>query len=185
MRTKLRAAFALLASVSVLQIPALAQNEGRAQLRLTIVDETNVPVPNAIVTVFLMQGPRDVNTDEKGVVVVADLPVAMTQWWARSGALSSAEAGRLKAGENERTLDPSLEREHQRAARNIRPASPGHLLPGRSSKSTSRRSAPCPGCGAFFPPHDGPAHRYIGAYGCVLGSVLTVSRSDSPKPPTC
>ena len=22
---------------------------------------------------------------------------------------------------------------------------------------------PCPGCGALFPPHDGPTHRYIGA----------------------
>jgi hypothetical protein len=23
--------------------------------------------------------------------------------------------------------------------------------------------SPCPGCGALFPPHDGPTHRYIGA----------------------
>jgi hypothetical protein len=23
--------------------------------------------------------------------------------------------------------------------------------------------APCPGCGAFYPPYDGPTHRYIGA----------------------
>src|SRR5687768_8906746 len=23
--------------------------------------------------------------------------------------------------------------------------------------------APCPGCGALFPPHDGPVHRYVGA----------------------
>ena len=104
MKTKLIVAAALLASVSVLQVPALAQNEGRAQLRLTIVDETNAPVPNAIVTVFTMHGPRDVNTDDKGVVVLADLPAEMTQWWARSGNLSSAEATRLKAGENKQTL---------------------------------------------------------------------------------
>ena len=104
MKTKLIVAAALLASVSVLQVPALAQNEGRAQLRLTIVDETNAPVPNAIVTVFTMTGPRDVNTDEKGVVVLADLPAAMTQWWARSGHLSNAEATRLTAGENKQTL---------------------------------------------------------------------------------
>ena len=104
MKTKLIVAAALLASVSVLQVPALAQNEGRAQLRLTIVDEANAPVPNAIVTVFTMQGPRDVNTDEKGVVVLADLPVAMTQWWARSGDLSSAEATRLKPGQNNQAM---------------------------------------------------------------------------------
>ncbi len=24
-------------------------------------------------------------------------------------------------------------------------------------------SAPCPGCGALFPPYDGPTHRYLGA----------------------
>jgi hypothetical protein len=105
MPTKILAAAALLASLSVLQTPALAQNEGRAQLRLTIVDETNAPLPNAVVTVFTMYGPRTVNTDEKGVVVFADLPAAMTQWWARTpGHLSSAEATRLKPGENTRAV---------------------------------------------------------------------------------
>jgi hypothetical protein len=104
MQTKLIVAAALLASVSVLQVPALAQNEGRAQLRLTVVDETNAPVPNAIVTVFTMAGPRTVNTDEKGVVVIADLPAAMTQWWARTGHLSNAEATRLKPGQNNQAM---------------------------------------------------------------------------------
>lgn len=106
---KMLAAAALLASFSVLQTPALAQNEGgerdsRAQLRLTVVDETNAPLPNAIVTVFTMYGPRTVNADEKGVVVLADLPAEMTQWWARTAGLSNAEATRLKAGENKQTV---------------------------------------------------------------------------------
>ena len=105
MQMKMIAAAALLASLSVLQTPALAQNDARAQLRLTVVDETNVPLPNAIVTVFTIHGPRTVNTNEKGVVVFADLPAAMTtQWWARTGHLSNAEATRLKPGENNRTV---------------------------------------------------------------------------------
>ena len=105
MQTKIFAAAILLASLSVLQTPALAQNDGRARLRLTVVDETNVPVPNAIVTVFTMYGPRTVNTDEKGVVVLADLPAATTQWWARTpGHRSSAEAMRLKPGENRQAV---------------------------------------------------------------------------------
>ena len=100
------AAAALLASLSALQIPALAQNDGPAQLRLTIVDETNAPLPNATVTVFTIYGPRTVNTDQKGVVVFANLPAEVTtQWWARTpGNLSSAEATRLKPGENKQTV---------------------------------------------------------------------------------
>jgi hypothetical protein len=104
MKTKLIVAAALLASVSVLQVPALAQNEGRAQLRLTVVDETSAPVPNANVTVFTMSGPRTVNTDEKGVVVIADLPAEITQWWARTGQLSNADATRLKPGQNNQAM---------------------------------------------------------------------------------
>ena len=102
---KMIAAAALLTSLSMLQTPAFAQNEGRAQLRLTIVDETNAPLPHAIVTVFTMYGPRTVNADEKGVVVIADLPAAMTQWWVRTpGHLSGAEATRLKPGENKHAV---------------------------------------------------------------------------------
>jgi hypothetical protein len=104
MQMKMIAAAALLASFSVLQTPALAQNDGRAQLRLTIVDETNAPVPNAVVTVYTMFGPRTVNADQKGIVVFADLPAATTQWWARTPGLSNAEATRLKPGENTQTL---------------------------------------------------------------------------------
>ena len=112
MRMKMIAAAVLLGSLSVLQTPALAQTEGRAQLRLTVVDETNAPLPNAIVTVFTMYGPRTVNTDEKGVVVLADLPAEMTQWWARTTGLSNAEAMRLKAGENKQTVTLHAETGH-------------------------------------------------------------------------
>jgi hypothetical protein len=109
MDMKMIAAAAILTSLSVLQTPALAQNEGgrvdtRAQLRLTVVDEANAPVPNAIVTIFTMYGPRTVNADEKGVVMLADLPAEMTQWWARTAGLSSAEATKLKPGVNKHSV---------------------------------------------------------------------------------
>jgi hypothetical protein len=98
------AAAALLASISVFQAPALAQNES-ARLRLTVVDESNAPVPNATVTVFTMHGPRTANADAKGVVVFTDLPTAaQTQWWARAENAANAEAMRLKSGENAQTV---------------------------------------------------------------------------------
>ena len=103
MKTTLIAA-ALLASVSLLQTPALAQSDAPARLQLTIVDATNAAVPNAIVTVFTIHGPRTVNADEKGIAVVADLPAEMTQVWARTPGLSSAEVTKLKSGENKQTL---------------------------------------------------------------------------------
>ena len=105
MRMNVIAAAVLLTSLAALQTPALAQHDGRAQLQLTVVDQTNAPLPNAAVTVYTMYGPRTVNTDEKGVVVLADLPSAMTQWWAQvPGHVSSADATRLKPGLNKQTV---------------------------------------------------------------------------------
>ena len=99
-------AAALLTSLALLHAPALAQTVAtEAELRLTIVDEANAPVPNAAVTIFTIHGPRTVNADEKGVVVVAHLPAELTQVWARtSGDLSSAEASKLKPGQNKQTM---------------------------------------------------------------------------------
>ena len=98
-------AAAVLTSLSLLQAPALAQQvDVRAELRLTIVDEANAPLPNAEVTVYTIQGPRTVNADEKGVVVIADLPAELTQVWARTPERSNAEAPKLNPGRNARTL---------------------------------------------------------------------------------
>ena len=99
------AAAVLLTSLAAFQAPALAENHQRAELRLTVVDETNSPVPNALVTVYTIHGPRTVNADEKGAVVIADLPAELTQVWARTaGNLSGAEASKLHAGTNRQTL---------------------------------------------------------------------------------
>ena len=94
-----------LSVLSVLPIPALAQNAPRAELRLTVVDETRAPLANATVTVFTMYGDRIVTTDKNGVIVVADLPTASTEWWVHMpGYVSSADATRLKPGENRQTV---------------------------------------------------------------------------------
>jgi hypothetical protein len=105
MRTNKIAAAVLLASLAAFQTSVLAQHDQRAELRLTIVDATHSPVPNAVVTIYTIHGPRTVNADAKGAVVVAGLPAELTQVWARtSGDLSGAEATRLKAGTNAQTL---------------------------------------------------------------------------------
>ena len=98
-------AVALLASLAAFQTPALAQNDRRAQLRLTVIDETGSAVPNAIVTIYTIYGPRTVNADAKGAVVIAELPADRTQVWARTpGKLSGAESTKLTAGTNTQTL---------------------------------------------------------------------------------
>ena len=105
MRTNLIAAAVLLAPLAAFQTPALADDNPRAELRLTIVDEANSPVANATVTVYTIHGPRTANADEKGTVVIAGLPAELTQVWARTpGNLSGAEAATLKAGVNRQTL---------------------------------------------------------------------------------
>lgn len=98
------AAAVLMASFAAFQTAALAENNQRAQLRLTVVDEANSPVPNATVTVYTIQGPRTVNADEKGAIVMNDLPADLTQVWARTPTLSGAEAAKLNAGTNQQTL---------------------------------------------------------------------------------
>ena len=98
-------AAALLASVSMLSTPAFAQKDARAQLRLTVVDEHRAPLANAMVTLYTMYGDRTVTTDEKGIVVVADLPAASTEWWVRTpGHASITDAERLKPGQNKLTV---------------------------------------------------------------------------------
>jgi hypothetical protein len=107
MRKNTIAAAALLALVSAFQTPALAQSDEHAKLQLAIVDETNAPLPNANVSVFTLDGNlgRTVTADEYGLVVVADLPVGLTQVWVRTpGHRASAEATRLKAGDNKQTV---------------------------------------------------------------------------------
>ncbi len=107
MRIHTASAALLLFSISLLPMPASAQADSRAQLRLVIMDETSAPLPHAAVTIFTLDGNlgRDVTANEQGVVTVPDLPVGLTQVYARTpGHKASAEATRLKAGDNARTV---------------------------------------------------------------------------------
>ena len=95
----------VLTTLSLLPASALAQQVAvQAELRLTVVNESLAPVPNAVVTVFTIHGPRTVKADEKGVVVIENLPAELTQVWARTPELSNAEAAKLKPGQNKETL---------------------------------------------------------------------------------
>ena len=43
--------------------------------------------------------------------------------------------------------------------------------------------SPCPGCGALFPPHDGPLHRYIGA-SAACWAMFSWSQAGGGSDPT-
>ncbi len=98
-------AAAVLTSFALLTTPALAQTVAtQAELRLTVVDESKAPVPNAVVTVYTIHGPRTVKADDKGVVVITQLPAELTQVSARTPELANAEAAKLTPGVNKQTL---------------------------------------------------------------------------------
>ena len=98
------AALALVAT-ALLQTPS-AQSETRARLRLFVVDETHAAVPGATVTIFTLDGKlgTSVTADDKGVAVFPDLPVGLSEIYARtSGYTPYIEAARLRAGANDQT----------------------------------------------------------------------------------
>lgn len=91
----------------MLQVPAFAESEPRAQLHLVVVDETNAALPAAAVTIYTTDGTPgiDVIADDKGVVVVPSLPVGFAQIYARfPDHRSSAEAATLERGRNVLTV---------------------------------------------------------------------------------
>ncbi len=110
MRNTLIAATVLLTSLVALQTPALAQNNQSAELRLTVIDRSGSPVADALVTVYTIYGPRTVNADAKGVVVMADLPADTTQVWAGNLLFSGVDVTKLKAGKNHRTVTVRLQK---------------------------------------------------------------------------
>ena len=42
-------------------------------------------------------------------------------------------------------------------------------------------SAPCPGCGALFPPYEGPTHRYLGASGACWALFNSIVVGQDPE----
>jgi hypothetical protein len=104
MRTFTALATLLLTAASLFSTPALAENEGRARLRLVVVDQHNAALPNAAVTIFTLDGNlgTTVTADDKGVAVFPNLPVGMAEIYARAeGHAPFIEKTTLKAGEND------------------------------------------------------------------------------------
>jgi hypothetical protein len=90
-----------------LQVPASAESEPRADLRLTVVDAANAALPAAMVTIYTTDGRPgiDLTADAKGVVALPSLPVGFVQIYARyPGHTAYAEAATLTDGPNVLTV---------------------------------------------------------------------------------
>lgn len=97
----------LLLTASLLEVPALAQADVHAQLRLLVVDQTNTAVPAATVTIYTLDGNPGVTVtaDEKGVAVFPVLPIGMAQIHARfPGFAPYIEKTTLQRGDNQQTV---------------------------------------------------------------------------------
>jgi hypothetical protein len=97
----------LIATMSLVSVPASAHADTAAQLRLAVVDQANVPLPSATVTVYTLDGNPGitVTTDEYGVASFPVMPVGMAQIHARTpGYAPYIEKTILQAGENTQTV---------------------------------------------------------------------------------
>ncbi|HEX5107424.1 MAG TPA: carboxypeptidase-like regulatory domain-containing protein [Vicinamibacterales bacterium] len=98
---------ALLLTASLLPVAASAQAGAPARLQLVVVDQTNVPVPAATVTIFTLDGNPavTVKTDEKGVAQFPALPVGLAEIYARvPGRVPYIEKTTLQRGDNTQTV---------------------------------------------------------------------------------
>jgi hypothetical protein len=96
-----------LLAASLLQVPASAQTDARAQLRLVVVDDTNSAVPAATVSIYTIDGNPGVTVtaDERGVAVFPSLPAGMVQIHARFPGLAPyIDKTRLVGGQNTQTV---------------------------------------------------------------------------------
>jgi hypothetical protein len=114
MRTHTAFAALLALTVSILQVPAFAESEPKAHLRLTVTDVANVPVPAAKVTVYTTDGRPgiDLTADQKGEIALGALPTGFVQIYARDASRGSyAEAHTLQRGPNvlSVTLHPRIQ----------------------------------------------------------------------------
>jgi hypothetical protein len=106
MRIHTALAALLLLTGSLTQVPALAQTDAHAQLRLRIVDQANAALPGAAVTVFTLDGNPavTVTADEQGVAVFPALPVGLAQIYASvDGRSPFIEKTTLRQGRNAQT----------------------------------------------------------------------------------
>lgn len=107
MRTHTALAALLFTVASVLQVPASAHDTTACQLQLRVVDEANLPLSSATVTVYTLDGNPGVTakTDAQGKVVFAKLGTGMAQVVARAaGYAAYIEKTTLQTGENAQTV---------------------------------------------------------------------------------
>ena len=107
MRIKTVLSTLMLLTATLVQVPAFADAETRARLRLVVVDQTNRAVPSATVTIYTLDGTPGftVTADEKGVAVFPSLPTGMAQIHARHQGLKPyIEKTTLQGGENAQTV---------------------------------------------------------------------------------
>jgi len=107
MRTLTALAALLFVAASAQQVPASAHANTSCQLQLLVVDQANVPVPNATVTVYTLDGNPGVTAkaDANGKVVFPKLGSGMAQVVARaSGYESYIAKTTLETGQNAQTV---------------------------------------------------------------------------------
>ena len=112
MRTHTALAALLFAVASVLQVPASAHPNAASQLQLRVVDQANLPLSSATVTVYTLDGNPGVTakTDAEGKVVFAKLGPGMAQVVARAAGYEAyIEKTTLQTGENVQTLKLHIE----------------------------------------------------------------------------
>jgi Carboxypeptidase regulatory-like domain len=106
MRTHTALATLLVLVTCVLQIPASAYPGASSRLQVLVIDQASMPVPNATVTVYTLDGLPGVTatTDADGKVVFPRLGAGMAQVVARvAGYTPSIEKTTLGTGDNVQT----------------------------------------------------------------------------------
>jgi hypothetical protein len=107
MRLTTALAAALLTLATLSQVPALASDTARAQLRLVIVDGTNAAIPAATVTIYTLDGnPATIVTaNEYGVATFPALPLGMAQIFVKSQGFSPfIDKTTLEGGQQAQTI---------------------------------------------------------------------------------
>jgi hypothetical protein len=107
MRTHTALAALLFAAASFLQVPASAHPNAASQLQLRVVDQADLPLSGATVTVYTLDGNPGVTakTNAEGKVVFEQLGPGMAQVVARAtGYAAYIEKTTLQAGENLQTV---------------------------------------------------------------------------------
>lgn len=107
MRTHTAFAALLFAVASFLQVPASAHPNAASQLQLRVVDQADLPLSGATVTVYTLDGHPGVTakTNAEGKVVFEQLGPGMAQVVARAaGYAAYIEKTTLQAGDNVQTV---------------------------------------------------------------------------------